>query len=122
MPKKVVGGKFGIKPKPIPERAKNLSKQVSQTSCSHRKSGLPTDLKIRVRSNTLTAVRQYAEEYVMSSDAVVWGLIEFYRLENLQLLTERLHAKFQSGITPVERAQLGILYTMLGEIDRISGL
>lgn len=80
------------------------------------------ELKIRISAITHAALKQYMDEYVLTTDRVVWDLIEFYRLNNLQLLIERLHAKYQAGLTPIERGQYSILYTMLSEIDRISGL
>jgi hypothetical protein len=80
------------------------------------------ELKVRVSPITHAALKQYMAEYVLSTDTVVWDLIEFYRLNNLQLLIERLHAKYQAGLSPVERGQYSILYTMLAEIDRVSGL
>lgn len=81
-----------------------------------------TEIKIRITTSTHAALKQYMTEYVLNTDTVVWDLIEFYRLNNLQLLIERLHAKYQAGLSPVERGQYSILYTMLSEIDRISGL
>jgi len=77
---------------------------------------------VKLTSITLNAIEQYATIYSMTPDSVIWQLIEFYRMENLQLLIDRLHAKYLAGISQSERAQLSILYTLLGEIDRLSGL
>jgi hypothetical protein len=108
----------------MPKRKKELDpKQTRSNQPAHRLGTSTTaELKIRISPITHAALKQYMTEYVMSSDTVVWELIEFYRLNNLQLLIERLHAKYQAGLSPVERGQYSILYTMLAEIDRVSGL
>jgi hypothetical protein len=88
----------------------------------HRTKGQTAKLLVRVSAPTHSALKQYCEAYNLSIDIAIWDLIEFYRLQDLQTIIERIHAKYQAGLNMTERAQLSILYTMLGEINRISGL
>lgn len=110
-----------LKPEAKP-RAKRKPNTIKRSKTSKLPSGKGADIKIRVSRATYTAISEYAKAYGMSHDTTVWQLVEFYRLNNLLLLIQFIRSKYMAGLTIFELNELSILYTLLGEIDKFSGL
>lgn len=67
---------------------------------------------------TLVELQNLCQHKVMNPDTLINHLIRFYDMEYLDEVTHRIKLLYNSGLNPIQIAQLSVLYSLLQSIDR----
>jgi hypothetical protein len=73
--------------------------------------------RINVSRFTLLEVQNLCQHKAMNPDNLINHLIRFYDMEYLDEITHRIKLLYNSGLNPVQIAQLSVLYSLLQSID-----
>ena len=66
---------------------------------------------------TLVEIQNLCQHKVMNPDVLINHLIRFYDMEYLDEITHRIKLLYNSGLNPIQIAQLSVLYSLLQSID-----
>lgn len=67
-------------------------------------------------------IQNIGAEYSVGYDLVLRYLVDFFYLRNLDTLIVKIRSMHKRGLTNIERNQLSVLYSLLGSVNKNSGL
>lgn len=76
---------------------------------------------IALTLDTTQTLKNLAQEKGLNQSELIEFLLEFYELKKLDLLIANIKVLLNTGLTPLHKANLSVLYSYLSEVnDRIS--
>ncbi len=78
--------------------------------------------RLKIDTPVYDELKKLADAHSMTPSLMVEHLLAFYNLQYLDIMITKIRQAHEQGLSPIQIAQLSVLYTLLDYIDEYIGL